>query len=269
MSSKEQSKVKSKSTSASARMSAAKSSSRAGSAARSGAAAGRAKVTVKDDEPFAKGLCFQKLFFIFLVGSVLGTIYEDILIYVQTYLNTGTGVWMLHRGVIYGPFNVIYGFGAAIMCWVLLRRKYNNYQIFGLSALLGGAVEYLLSFLQEVFTGTTSWDYSNQLFNLNGRTTIPIMLIWGLMGLVLVKIIYPFLSDLIEKIPTRIGTPLFWVLLVFMIFNCLISWTAIIRQNLRHQGIEPFTPIGEFYDEHYSDEFLIKYFPNMVRSEPK
>lgn len=263
------SKTKSKSAPASAHISTPAKTHRVSSATASNAVVARAKVTIKDDEPFAKGLCFKKLFFIFLVGSVLGTIYEDVLIYVQTYLNTGTGVWMLHRGVIYGPFNVIYGFGAAIMCWILLRRKYNNYQIFGLSALLGGVVEYLLSFLQEVFTGTTSWDYSNQWLNLNGRTTIPIMLVWGLMGLVLVKIIYPFLSDLIEKIPTRIGTPLFWVLLVFMIFNCLISWTAIIRQNLRHQGVEPFTPIGEFYDDYYSDEFLIKYFPNMVRSEPK
>ncbi len=225
--------------------------------------------TNNDSKTFAQGLCFKKLFFIFMVGSILGTIYEDILIYLQTYFATGEGVWMLHRGVIYGPFNVIYGFGAAIMCWVLLRRNYNNYQIFGLSAILGGAVEYLLSFLQEVFTGTTSWDYSNQFLNIQGRTTIPIMLIWGLMGLVLVKIIYPFLSDLIEKIPPRIGTPLFWILLAFMILNCLISWTAIIRQNLRHNGVAPLTPIGEFYDNYYNDQFLEKYFPNMVRTERK
>lgn len=227
----------------------------------------QAKVTTNEQATFAKGLCFKKLFFIFLVGSVIGTIYEDLLIYWRTLVETGEGVWMIHRGVIYGPFNVIYGFGAALMCWVLLRRKYNNYQIFGLSALLGGVVEYALSFLQEMFTGTTSWDYSHQFLNIQGRTTIPLMLVWGLMGLVLVKIVYPFISNLIEKIPSRIGTPLFWILLVFMILNCLISWTAIIRQNLRHHDIKPLTPIGEFYDNYYNDDFLSKYFPNMVRSE--
>lgn len=229
----------------------------------------RPRVTTKTDTVFAEGLSFKKLFFIFLVGSVLGTIYEDILIYLQTLAATGTGVWMLHRGVIYGPFNVIYGFGAAIMCWVLLRKKYNNWQIFGISALLGGVVEYALSFLQEVVTGTTSWDYSSAFLNLNGRTTIPIMLVWGLMGLILVKLVYPFIFKLIEKIPPRIGTPLFWVLLVFMILNCLVSWTAIIRQNLRHNNVPPFTPIGEFYDDYYNDKMLSKYFPNMVRSEGK
>lgn len=227
------------------------------------------QVTTENDAVFAKGLCFQKLFFIFLIGSILGTIYEDLLIYFRTLIDTGVGVWMIHRGVIYGPFNVIYGFGAALMCWVLLRKKYNNWQIFGLAALLGGFVEYILSFFQELVTGTTSWDYSNLFLNINGRTTIPIMLIWGLMGLVLVKVIYPFVSGLIEKIPSKIGTPLFWVLLCFMILNCLVSWTAIIRQNLRHNDVKPITPIGEFYDEYYNDEFLVRYFPNMVRSEDK
>lgn len=221
------------------------------------------------ERKFAAGLSFQKLFFVFLFGSVFGTIYEDILIYVQTYLATGSGVWMLHRGVIYGPFNVIYGFGAALMCWVLLRKKYNNWQVFGLSALLGGGVEFALSFLQEMFTGTTSWDYSSLPLNIEGRTTIPIMIIWGGLGLLLVKVIYPVLSKMIESIPKKVGEPLYWVLLVFMIFNCLISWTAIIRQNLRHQGIAPITPVGQFYDEYYNDTFLQKYFPNMVRVEGK
>lgn len=85
---------------------------------------------------FAEGLCFRKLFFIFLIGSVIGTIYEDLLIFVRS------GVWMTHRGVIYGPFNVIYGFGAALMCWLLLRKPYKDWQIFLYAALMGGAVEY-------------------------------------------------------------------------------------------------------------------------------
>lgn len=232
--------------------------------------ASRATVTMNgNDTKFAAGLSFKKLFFIFLIGSVFGTIYEDILIYLQTYFATGTGVWMLHRGVIYGPFNVIYGFGAAAMCWFLLRKKYTNWQIFIYSALLGGVVEFMLSFLQETFTGTTSWDYSGQLLDIYGRTTIPIMAFWGVLGLLLVKFIYPACSDLIERIPPRVGNPLFWSLLVFMIFNCLISWSAIIRQNLRHHNIPPVTPIGEFYDRYYHDEYLRKYFPNMVRSEDK
>lgn len=174
---------------------------------------------------------------------------------------------MLHRGVIWGPFNVVYGFGAAIMCWLLLRKKLENWQIFVYSALLGGFVEYIISYLQEKFIGTTSWDYSWQWLNFQGRTSVPIMFIWGLMGLILVKLIYPVLSNLIERIPFRTGEILFATLLVLMVLDCLISWTALIRQNLRHQGLAPWTPVGEFYDQHFPDEFLQKYYPNMVRQE--
>jgi uncharacterized membrane protein len=221
----------------------------------------------ESSQKFAEGLCFRKLFFIFLIASVIGTIYEDLLIFVRTFLETGVGVWMMHRGVIYGPFNVIYGFGAALMCWLLLRKPYKNWQIFLYSALMGGAVEYLLSLGQELVIGTRSWDYSNQILDINGRTTLPIMLIWGAMGLVFMKIVYPWVSSLIEKIPPAVGENLFIVLLIFMIFNMVVSWSALIRQNLRHHEIRPLTPIGEFYDRYYTDEFLRKYYTNMERRQ--
>lgn len=223
----------------------------------------KSKKAVQVPTKFAEGLSFKKLFFIFLIGSVIGAIYEDILIYVSK------GVWMLHRGVIYGPFNVIYGFGAVVMIWVLAREKYKWWEVFLYGALLGGVVEYLVGFLQEFFTHTTSWDYSNHFLNINGRTTIPIMLIWGLMGLVLVKVLYPPISRLIESIPVKVGNVIFWVLLVFMIFDMLISWTALLRQTLRHNDVPPFTPVGRFYDDYYNDQFLEKYYPNMVRHDKR
>lgn len=133
----------------------------------------------KCEEKFAEGLCFKKLFFVFLVGSVIGTIYEELLYGVQTWYATGSWEWTVRRGVIYGPFNVIYGFGAVVMVYLLLRKKYTNWQIFLYASLLGGIVEYVVSLLQEVFTHTTSWDYSNYFLNINGRTTVPFMVVWG------------------------------------------------------------------------------------------
>lgn len=228
-----------------------------------------AVISNRKESRFAEGMNFRKLFFIFLIGSVIGTIYEDVLIFVQTWMNTGTGVWMPHRGVIYGPFNVIYGFGAAVLCWLLARKDLKIWQIFIWSALAGGAVEFIVSYLQEVFTHTKSWDYSGQWLSIDGRTTVPIMAIWGLMGLILIKVIYPFISRLIESIPVRTGEILFTFLLIFMIFDMLISWSAIIRRMMRHNNIKPVTPVGEFLDQYYPDSYLEKYFPNMVWSEKK
>lgn len=218
---------------------------------------------------FAQGLCVKKLFFIFLIGSVFGSLYEEILHLIQVWWATGQLDWSLRRGVIYGPFNVIYGFGAAVMIYLLMRKPYKIWEIFLMSAVLGGVVEYLVSFLQEVFTHTASWDYSNRFLNIGGRTTIPYMMFWGLLGILLVKVVYPLLSKLIERIPVDLGNTLYVVLAVFMVLNMLVSWTAIIRQTLRHNHVPAFTPVGEFYDEYYNDDYLQHYFPNMSHPDQK
>ncbi len=224
---------------------------------------------VQSEKKFAQGLGFKKLFFVFLLGSVIGAYYEQILYFVQTWWQTGVPVWSVRRGVIYGPFNVIYGFGASAMIYLLARKPYKDWQIFIYAGLLGGLVEYMISFLQQFFTHTMSWNYSNYPLNINGRTTIPFMFVWGLLGLLLVKVVYPPISRAIEKIPPKIGEWLFVGLLLFISLDMFVSWTALIRQTMRQNHIPPLTPVGRFYDAHYTDEFLYQFFPNMTHLDKK
>lgn len=121
-----------------------------------------------------------------------------------------------------------------------------------------------MSLLLEVFVGTKSWDYSKKFLNINGRTTIPIMMMWGFLSVILIKFIYPKLSYLIDKIPKGIWMIIINILLVFIIFDMVISWSALIRQNLRRKEIKPYTPVGKFYDKVYTDEYLKEIYPNMV-----
>ena len=163
------------------------------------------KLFKKDKRIFAKGICFEKLFAIFLIGSVLGSLYEEILNFLLVYSRTGQFVWEYRRGVIYGPFNIIYGIGAVIIVALLADKKHKWYETILYGSLLGGGIEYLVSFLQETFTHTTSWDYSHKYLDINGRTTLPFMLIWGLFSFLFVRYLYPFVSRQIEKIPYNLG----------------------------------------------------------------
>ncbi len=212
---------------------------------------------------FAKGICFDKLFIIFIIGSIIGSLYEEIFSMLLTYSRTGNIIFEYRRGVIYGPFNVIYGFGAVIIVSLLADKNHKWYQTIFYGALLGGGIEYFVGFLQETFTNSISWDYSNRFLNINGRTTIPYMFVWGIFSFLFVKYLYPFVSSKIEKIPYNLGKLLVNILFVFMVINMTISWSAIIRQNLRNNNIPAVTPYGKFLDKHYPDEFLEKYFPNM------
>ena len=209
---------------------------------------------------FAKGYSFKKLFFIFVIGSIIGVLYEQLLNLVKVYFLTGEIVWDLRRGVLYGPFNPLYGLGATLVIYLLAKPNYSNVKTFIYGGLLGGFLEYFISLLQEIFTHTTSWDYSHHFLNIGGRTTIPFILVWGAFTLIFVKIVYPFLSKWIEKIPVNIGNIIFYILLIIDMF---ISWTALFRSAMRRSNMEPITPLGRLYDKIYPDSILTKKFPNM------
>ena len=212
---------------------------------------------------FAEGYSGKKLFLIFVIGSVIGVLYEEILNLVKIYFATGDIVWELRRGVLYGPFNPLYGLGAVLVIYLLAKPNYSNIKTFIYGGLLGGFIEYSISLLQEIFTHTTSWDYSHHFLNIGGRTTIPFMIAWGAFTLIFVKLIYPFLSKWIEKIPVNIGNIIFYILLIFLIIDMFVSWTALFRSAMRRSNIEPITPVGRLYDIVYPDSVLSKSFPNM------
>ena len=90
------------------------------------------------------------------------------------------------------------------------------------------------------------------------------MFFWGVLAVLWIKGLYPWLSRQIEKIPRRWGVPLSWVLAVLLAVDCAISGLAVARQADRHQGIAPRNTVEEFLDEHYDDELLKIIYPNMI-----
>lgn len=218
----------------------------------------------KEPQKFAEGFCFYKLFWVFLAGCVFGAYYEELLNLVIHYHYHHEWVWQLRRGVIYGPISPIYGFGALLMILVLGRKERSDWKTFLYGALLGGGFEYCISFLQETFLGTVSWDYTNEFLNINGRTTIPYAIVWGLLCLVLVKIFYPAISSVVESFPKKFGKILTDILIVIVFLDFFVSWGALVRQTFRHNGIQPITIVGEFFDKYYPDETLAKTYNNMV-----
>lgn len=221
------------------------------------------------NKKFAEGLCFKKLFWIFLLGSIFGAYYEQILNLFIHYHYHHELVWQLRRGVIYGPISPIYGAGAVLFAVLLLRKEKSNLRLFLGGALIGGTFEYLISFLQETFLGTISWDYSQEFLNINGRTTIPYMIVWGMLALIFAKVVYPLISNIIESFPQKFGEVFTNIFLILLIIDFVISWGALVRQTIRHMGYEPITFVGEFFDTHYDDEVLRKYYTNMKVIEVK
>lgn len=212
---------------------------------------------------FAEGMSVSKLIILFAIFAIFGTYYEMVQNMIRHFLNDGSFYWSIRKSTIYGPFSCIYGLGGVFFISLLGRKERPWYKTILYGALAGGLLEYFLGYAQELLTGNISWDYSNKFLNIQGRTTIPYMLIWGLFAFVLVKIAYPFLSKWIEKIPYKVGRILAPALGIFLIFDMLISFGAIYRQNERRNCVEPKTQIGVLMDKAYPDEVLKKHFPNI------
>ena len=206
-------------------------------------------------EVFAKEICFKKIFWIFMFGCLFGCIFEML----WHFINYGN--WVSRKGVIYGPLNPVYGLGAVIFTLFLVKIK-NPMMIFIGGMILGGGCEYICSLFQEEVFGTVSWDYDNSFLNLHGRTSLFYMLVWGVLAIGYVKMVYPFLSKWIERIPVRTGNVLTVVLAIFMVVNLSISLTACLRQEERNQGIPADNSFEVFLDETYPDKRLDEIFEN-------
>lgn len=218
--------------------------------------------TTKSEEPFAFGFCFTKLFYLFIFGSILGTLFETV------WALFAEGHFEIRVGVVYGPFIPVYGGGACFLTAVLYKLyKLSDTLIFVISAIIGAGFEYICSWCQEMIFGTVSWDYSNAPFNLDGRTNLMFALIWGFLGLVWVRYLYPFASKLIEKIPKRIGSVITTFLIIFMIFNAVMSVSATYRWMQRQEGVPASNGFEAYIDKRFDDDRMNLLFPHMEAVE--
>lgn len=207
---------------------------------------------------FAQGMCPDKLIWVFMICALLGDFIETVFVGLQT------GRIMSRSSVIYGPFSIVWGAGGVLLT-VLLQKiaKKDDRYAFIAGFVIGGVYEYMCSVFTELVLGTTFWDYSNEPFNIGGRTHLTFCLYWGILALVWVKFLYPFLSRQIEKIPPVAGKILTWFMVIFMTCNALISGAAVLRYVERRENTAPGNATEVFLDVHYDDDLIETIYPNM------
>lgn len=195
------------------------------------------------------------IFWVFIIGSVFGFIAE------MLYSTIFTRTLVIRQGLIYGPFVQVYGMGA-VAYYLLIRKVKEPKDAFLAGMIMGGILEYLCSFFQEILFGTISWDYSNMFFNLNGRTCLLYCFYWGIIAVAFLKVVYPGLQKLEPLLHRKAIKILTVFLMIFMIFDISISSMAAARQTDRRKGIEPRNNVEVFLDKTYPDEYLDRIYNN-------
>ena len=210
---------------------------------------------------FAKGLCIDKLIWVFLVSALIGDLIE------MCYCRLTGGVWMSRSSVLYGPFSIVWGLGAVVLTVTLQRLagKADRHVFLG-GFIIGGVYEYMCSLFTEIVFGTVFWDYSYMPLNIGGRTNVLYCFFWGVLSVIWIKIIYPRMSDLIEKLPVLAGQLITWAIVILMVCNGLLTGAAMLRYKARDTHPEPANVVDAFLDETYDDAFMEKRWPNMIRT---
>lgn len=217
-------------------------------------------------------LNYFNLFWVFFVCSVLGLILEE----VWHMVVVDPGVYQDRAGMLFGPFSPIYGFGAVLMTMALNRfYKKNPLIIFLVSALIGGAFEVFVGWFMQTSFGVVSWSYSHiRLFGMpdpiavlaGGRTCTPFACMWGLGGLIWIKVLLPRLLKLINMIPWKRRYSATVILTALMLIDGVMTLQSLDYWYQRVNGTVRNIPVAQFYDKHFDNEYMENRFQSMTMS---
>jgi len=213
----------------------------------------RTKKGVHDRKVRLPALCW-----LFSMGSVIGFALEGIWSVLRL------GYWENHSATVWGPFCIVYGVGTVLMYLISAAVSEKSIPIqFGIFALAGGAVEYFASWFQELVFGVSTWNYDHHFLNFGGRVSLQMVIIWGLLGTVFARFVFPIFACLFGRMRGRGWRIACVCVAAFMILNLFMSAVAILRWGERKRDIPASNRFESFLDRSYGDDRMERIFSNM------
>lgn len=146
----------------------------------------------------SKFIFLRDLLLFFIFYSIIGWIYEELLFIIEDNV-------LCNRGVLFGPWLPIYGFGCLVIVGIFYRFKEKKVKIgkinirpillFIESVVFSTLVELFATYIID-FTGgnfKNLWDYSDRLLNFQGRIALIPDLKFGIVALIGIYLIQPLL----------------------------------------------------------------------------
>ena len=206
-------------------------------------------------------LDFFNLFWIFVICAFLGDMIES----VYHVIVVDPGHWQDRAGVLYGQFSPIYGFGAVLMTIALNRfHKAHIVVVFLVSAVIGGAFEFFVSWFMQFAFGAVAWDYSGTFGNIDGRTNVFFMCMWGLLGVAWIKLMLPFMLKVVNLIPWKWRYSVTTVCATLMILDGAMTLLALDFWYERLAGNDPQSAMAQFFAHYYDNEWMTDRFQSMT-----
>lgn len=167
---------------------------------------------------------FIQILWIFPVYSFLGWCLEV----VYNSVNTGEFV---NRGFLNGAACPIYGLGASFMILSLTPAQDNLFVLYFGSVAIGSLLELIGGFLLKKLFRMSWWDYSNQPLNVGGYICLKFSLAWGVVGVILMRVIHPLILNVADLIPPVPLTIMLTVFYISFAVDVVVTVLAVLKLN--------------------------------------
>jgi len=150
-----------------------------------------------------------------ILYSVFGWVFETLVCSIEM------GQWA-DRGFLYGPLCPIYG-TSALLSLVIFKRIKHAALLFLAGAAMVVVIEYSTSLVLEQLFGQIWWDYSAFRFNIHGRVSLLGAVVFGVMIVLLIKLIHPRVEALTTRIQDKTKLIAAGILALILAFDFSIT----------------------------------------------
>lgn len=143
----------------------------------------------------------------------------------------------VNRGFLYGPICPVYGVGALFIIFLLRDVSNNIFLLFLLGAIVTSIVEYVTGFLLEALFNAKWWDYSNRKFNINGRVCLFNSILFGIMSVILLKIVHPYIKRIVIEVPNNLLYILVTMIIIIFLVDLVLTVLNVFKLNGKLQKL--------------------------------
>ena len=156
------------------------------------------------------------IFYIFVLYSVFGWVYESCLVSIRkkTFVN---------RGFLNGPVIPIYGSGGLLIYLVFWHDRNNLMLVFFGSIVMATILEYVTSLVMELLFHARWWDYSRYHFNFQGRICLKASLLWGVLAVAMLQFVQPGMNRLIDDFPRKSAEIFGYIFIPFFVADIIFT----------------------------------------------
>lgn len=178
----------------------------------------------------------SEMIVVFTIASIIGFLIET----GYVFLSVGK---IVKRGMLFGPYCPIYGFGALILylCFYNVKAKRSNIPLIFISAsLILGTFELVCGLIFKHIFNIEMWNYSDKPLNILNYTTLPILIGWGILGTIYVFFLHPIILKLVRHITPVLLKKVAITICAIFILDFIISTRRIwINPNVLNNLVNP------------------------------